>query len=84
MSGTYAKFCLISTGTYCYAELDGKTIGEGMKELKFCTHDENGEMRNQLELKIDLKDFHFMEDDKFDEAYQKLHETVDETASDED
>jgi len=80
MEKNKAKICIISTGKRTYVELDGKTIGTGVRELKYSTHDEDGNMKGQLELKINLDEFEFMDDDKFDKAYQTLRGTAMETA----
>lgn len=70
------KFRLVSTGKYVFAELDGKTIGSGITDLCFKAKNEDGVLKNQLELKIDLDCFEFLPDGAFDERYQKYQEAT--------
>lgn len=70
------KFRLMSTGKYVFVELDGKTLGPGITDLCFRTRDENGELKNQLELKVDLESFEFLPDGTFDEKYKKYQEVT--------
>ena len=66
-----AKLRLLDTGTGTYLELDGKTLGEG---ITFVSYNKVGREPATLNIGIDLKDFKFMPDGKFDEAEKKLKE----------
>lgn len=63
------KIKILSTGTRTIVELDGKTIGRGIEAVSF-SHDPKGEVK--LELSIDLKNFSFMPDGRFDEFEREL------------
>lgn len=66
-----AKFKLLDDGTGTYMELDGKSMGEGVKSVSYT---KVGREAAVLNLEINLADFHFMPDGYFDEKEKQLAE----------
>lgn len=68
-----AKFKLLCDGRGTYIELDGKTMGRGIKRVKF--EQDVSDCNPTVDIQIDLKDFRFMPDGKFDEVEKTVAET---------
>lgn len=68
-----AKLKILCTGAATYVELDGKTIGRGIEFIKFKHNATDGE-RPKCEIGIDLHDFKFMPDGRFEEVLERLEE----------
>lgn len=66
-----AKFRLLDDGRGTYLELDGKSMGEGVKSVSYT---KVGRESAVLNLEIDLGDFRFMPDGYFDEKEKQLAE----------
>lgn len=63
------KFRLISTGRNTYMELDGKSMAKGITSVKF---EQVAHETIHLTLDIDLKEFEFLPNGKFDEMERQL------------
>lgn len=65
------KLRLFSTGAATFIELDGKTLGPGVKRIEL-THDGGG--KANLTLSINVEDFSFMPAGYIDTAAKRLEE----------
>lgn len=63
---------IVCNGRGTYLELDGKTLGDGVKSVKF-EHD-GATRKPTLDLQLDLADFRFMPDGKFKEVSERMDE----------
>lgn len=68
-----AKFRMMCDGKHACVELDGKSIGRGVVAVNF-SYDPDTMKEPELELRINLNGFKFMQDGYFDEAKRKLSE----------
>ena len=66
-----SKLRILCTGENTLVELNGKTIGRGIKEITF-SHDTDNQDGPKIGLKIDLDVFEFMPDGYFDLAAERL------------
>lgn len=64
------KLKIVCNGRGTYLELDGKVLGDGVKSVKF-EHD-GTKGKPTIDLSIDLADFQFMPDGKFDEVSRRM------------
>lgn len=68
-----AKLKILCDGWGTYVELDGKTIGRGIESIKF-EHDAAAGEKPKCQISIDLSDFEFMPDGRFDEVAKRSAE----------
>lgn len=66
-------FRFATDGYATVAELDGKTIGTGIRNLEY--YHEGGE-HAKLKMELDLHDFQFLPDGEFDERFKKAKPAV--------
>lgn len=66
------KFRMVTDGRHTYAELDGKTIGQGVDKIEVVADAD----KVSVDIHIgDLNDFAFMEDGYFNHAEKVMNET---------
>lgn len=69
---TKPNFRMFTVGSSVFIELDGKSLGDGVKSAELITHPCKGNQRETiLMLGIDISQFRFMPDGFFDKAYER-------------
>lgn len=76
------KFCLFSDGKRTYAKLGDKCIGRGIRKLEFIHNTAGVEADDkrsvEINLRIDISEFEFMDPEKFDRAVKWMQDLPDE------